>query len=100
MIVGTEKGNVKIYNFPLISKNFDEFNAHHGEVTQIAVSPDSKFVFTGGSDGNIFVYSVTDYINENEIFKPTAQEEKKLMEKEYKNLIVDEALADVVLIKR
>lgn len=56
-------------------------------------------MFTGGSDGSIFVYSVTDYINETEIFKPTVQEEKKLQEKEYKNLIVDEALADVVLIK-
>jgi len=44
----------------------------------VLISPDSKFVFTGGADGTIFVYSVTDYINETEVFKPTAQEEKKL----------------------
>lgn len=46
------------------------------------------------------VYSVTDYINEIEMFKPSPSEEKKLLGKEYKNLIVDEGLADVVLIKR
>lgn len=46
------------------------------------------------------IYSVTDYINETEIFKPTPNEEKKLQDKEYKNLIVDERLADVVLIQR
>ena len=76
--MGTEKGNVKVYNYPLINKNFDEFNAHHGEVTQVIVSPDSKFVFTSGNDGTVFVYSVTEYINETDIYKPTAQEEKKI----------------------
>ena len=64
----------------------------------MVVSPDSKFVFTGGVDGAVMIYSVTDYINENDIFKPTPNEEKKLQDKEYKNLIVDERLADVVLI--
>lgn len=64
------------------------------------VSPDSKFVFSGGNDGSIFIYGVTEYLNEVEVYKPTAQEEKKLEAKEFKNLIVDEALADVVLIKR
>ncbi len=99
LIVGTEKGNIKVYNYPLISKNFEEFNAHHGEVTQVVVSPDSKYVFTTGTDGTIFVYSVTEYLNETEIYKPTALEEKKMLDKEFKNLIVDEGLADVVLIK-
>ena len=46
------------------------------------------------------VYSVTDYVNENEIFKLSQQEEKKMKDKEFKNFIVDEGLADVVLIKR
>ena len=32
-VVGTERGNIKVYNFPLINWNFDEFNSHHGEVT-------------------------------------------------------------------
>ncbi len=32
-IVGTEKGNIKVYNYPLINRHFDEFNSHHGEVT-------------------------------------------------------------------
>lgn len=64
------------------------------------MSPDAKFVFTGGSDGSVFIYSVTEFSSETEIYKPSASEEKKLESKEYRNLIVDEQLADVVLIKR
>jgi len=41
-------------------------------VTQVCVSPDAKFVFTGGIDGSIFIYSVTEYTNETEIYKLSA----------------------------
>ena len=99
LVVGTEWGNVKVYGYPLLTWPFDELTAHCGEVTQVCVSPDAKFVFTGGSDGAVFIYSVTEYANETEVFKPTVQEEKKLEAREYRNLIVDENLADVVLIK-
>jgi WD40 repeat protein len=100
LIVGTEKGNIKVYNYPLLNRAFEEFNAHYGEVTSIVVSPDAKYIISGGNDGSIFIYGVSEYSSETEIFKPTALEEKKMEAKDFKNLIVDDALADVVLIKR
>jgi len=48
---------------------FDTFNAHLGEVTRILVSPDGRYVFSAGADGSIFVYSVTEYANDQTIVK-------------------------------
>lgn len=41
---------------------FDSFNAHIGEVSQIIISPDGRYVFSAGSDGSIFIYSVLSLI--------------------------------------
>lgn len=100
LITGTERGNIKVYNFPLSGRPFEEFNVHYGDVSQITVSPDSKFVFSAGTDGSIFIYSVTEYLNELEIYKPSAEDDKIVKENEFKNFIVDEELADVAMIKR
>lgn len=97
IIAGTERGNMKVYGLPLASKQFDEFPAHFGEVAQIMVSPDSRFVFSAGDDGNIFIYSVTEFQNETEVFKV---DDQKKAETQYKDMIVDEGLADIVLIAR
>lgn len=48
---------------------FDTFNAHLGEVTKVLVSPDGRYVFSAGADGTVFVYSVTEYANEQTIVK-------------------------------
>ena len=48
---------------------FDSFNAHLGDVTKIIASPDGRFVFSAGSDGTVFVYSVTEYGNESTLLK-------------------------------
>lgn len=36
---------------PLYHTEYDEFTAHYGEITQVVVSPDSKYIFTAGNDG-------------------------------------------------
>lgn len=72
MIVGTDKGQIKVYGMPSSSYAnlaFDSFNAHIGEVVKIMCSPDGRFVFSAGADGTIFVYSVTEYASEGLIYK-------------------------------
>ena len=76
IVAGTEKGLVKIYNYPLLGKSFDKFSAHAGEITNIVVSPDGKQVITAGSDGGIFVFSITEYQNEHEVFRKSGDEEE------------------------
>ena len=95
---GTERGNIKVYNSPLGCRPFDEFNAHSREVSQICVSPDARFVFTAGIDGTVFIYGVTEYWTEGEMYK---DKEEKANNAQFQNrdLIVDEELAGIVLIK-
>lgn len=72
LIVGTDRGQLKVFGMPPnLSQDmcFDTFNAHLGEVTRILVSPDGRYVFSAGADGTIFVYSVTEYANDQTIVK-------------------------------
>jgi WD40 repeat protein len=72
IIVGTERGQIKVFAMPPLLHQemaFDTFNAHLGEVVKIIASPDGRYVFSAGADGSIFVYSVTEYINEATILK-------------------------------
>mmetsp|Transcript_11207 Transcript_11207/g.11269 ORF Transcript_11207/g.11269 Transcript_11207/m.11269 type:complete len:231 (+) Transcript_11207:1709-2401(+) len=74
LIVGTDKGQLKVTSLPpgLYSDvEFDSFNAHAypSEVVKIVTSPDGRYVFSAGSDGVIFVYSVTEMANESALFK-------------------------------
>lgn len=63
---------------PLLNTAFDEFWAHYGEITQVIISPDAKYAFTTGRDGCIFVFSITEYLNEHELYKPIGIEEEKM----------------------
>jgi len=92
--------NFIVYNIPLLQDAFEEFFAHSGEVTQIMVSPDSKFVFSTGVDGTVFVFSVHEYLNEHENFKPLEIEDEKIQAEDFTSMIVDKALADIVLVKK
>lgn len=91
---------MKVYNIPLLEQAFDEFFAHSGEVTQVTVSPDAKFIFTTGTDGTVFIFSVHEYLNEHEHFKPIGMEEEKIQTEDFTSMIVDKALADIVLVKK
>ena len=63
------------------------------------VSPDARFVFTAGVDGTVFIYGVTEYETEGEVFKD--EEERAGNTQLYnRDMIVDEELAKIVLIRR
>lgn len=64
------------------------------------MSPDGKYAFSAGIDGTIFVFSVTEYLNEHELYKPIGIEEDKMQTEDFTSIIVDEALADIVLVKK
>ena len=72
LIVGTDRGQVKVFAKPphlSTETPLDSFNAHLGEVTNILVSADGRYVFSAGQDGTVFVYSVTEYANEHTVLK-------------------------------
>jgi len=39
-------------------------NLHHGEVTRLLLSPDGKYLISGGADGTIFVMTMSDLASE------------------------------------
>jgi len=40
----------------------DQLTAHAGEVTKLILSPDSRFLFSAGTDGSLFIYQVSEQI--------------------------------------
>jgi WD40 repeat protein len=46
-------------------QNFNESDTvipvHAGELTHMVLSSDGKYLFTGGSDGNIFIFGVKNF---------------------------------------
>jgi len=42
----------------------NRLNLHHGEVTKILLSPDGKYLISGGADGTIFVMTMADLSSE------------------------------------
>ena len=72
LVVGTDRGGVRIFNVPLSEALFDEFSVHYGELTNLLSSPDGQFVFSAGVDGSLFVYSVTEYADEKNMLKSSA----------------------------
>ena len=75
---------------------------HAGEVTKIILSPDNRFLFSAGTDGSLFIFQIGEQSILTESIKgqvalSTGEEEKI---DEMINSIVDEALADIVLVKK
>lgn len=78
---------------------------HQGEITKIRSSPDGRFVFTCGSDGAIFVYQVSEISQDGGIYSSKTDGEaiEALDDVEKLNpkaMVIDENLADVVLVAR
>lgn len=72
LVVGTDRGQIKVYGTPPFlhtESPFDSFNSHNGEVVKILSSPDGRYVFSAGSDGTLFIYSVTELANETTAMK-------------------------------
>ena len=61
--VSTSKGAIKVLGVPPKLKDTKEYThqhivAHQGEALHIKAAEDGFYAFSGGSDGNIFVYKV------------------------------------------
>ena len=73
LLVGTDRGEVKVFSPNYLTHpsdaHFDSFSVHLGETIKLLSSPDGRFVFSAGSDGSLFVFSVTEYANEQTILK-------------------------------
>ena len=76
IIFGTSEGSIRICIWPIpnFSKkgqvdhpHYTEKFLHCGKVTQLIVSTDYKFLYSCGSDGSIFVSSLTSFCNDNEV---------------------------------
>ena len=73
----------------------------------MVITPDNRTLFTTGTDGCIFIYQITEQmLNPKDwSFKPVIQSDdaqtgKKDKNKDPRLLIVDDGLADIVLVKK
>lgn len=78
---------------------------HQGEVTKIRCSPDGRYVFSVGSDGSVFVFQVSEISQEGQVYSSkTGGEAREAIEDvdkiNSKATVVDENLADVVMVAR
>lgn len=115
IVTGTDKGNLLIFAYPFYDRILDQISAHQGEVTKIIISPDNRFLFSAGSDGTLFIYQIGEQnmILENMMMSAGGVKNNQLMQQmlddnmssqqqldDMVNSIVDEALADIVLVKK
>ena len=66
ILVGTEHGQLQMLSTTpaFLGVPMSRFNLHHGEVSRILLSPDGKYLISGGADGTIFVMTMTDLASE------------------------------------
>ena len=98
--VGTADGKVALYSKKIDSEidpvplaNFDMIHSHSNKVNFIFFSRDTNLLFSGGEDGNIFIYAVYEYPDGEE----ATFDENRIMSMGQINSILDEGLGDHVL---
>ena len=98
--VGTSDGKVALYSKkideeenPTPLPNFDIIQSHSNKVNFIFFSRDTNLLFSGGEDGNIFVYAVYEYPDG----ECATFDENRVMAMGQINSILDEGLGDHVL---
>ena len=82
--------------------------AHFGPITHMVITPDNRTLFTTGIDGSIFIYQITEQMfnPRDGTFKPVThseentQSDKKEKNKDARLKVVDDDLADIVLVKK
>ena len=125
IIAGTDKGNIQIFAYPLAvelplqSPLLDQITAHAGEITKIILSPDNRFLFSAGTDGSLFIFSVGEQqltfdkhgqlISNSTTAVASGHDDDKMVHDgagsggpsdSNSHQIVDEALADIVLVRK
>lgn len=87
LVAGCKAGNLH-----LIKENtsiVQTIAVHSGSITKLLASPDGRYLFSSGEDGSVYIYLVTE-----------AMENQLRDEADTATLIVDEQLADIVLIRK
>ena len=56
--MGTSQGEVKCLLHPYAEKGVTRALSHKGNVTKLVSTQDSRFLFSAGEDGTLFVYQV------------------------------------------
>ena len=98
LIVGTETGKIFLYNNNIIQneniEKFDVLYPHNKKVNFLYYVRDLNLLFSAGEDGNIFIYCVYEY-PDNDILNN--DENNKITINNQLNTILDEGLGDNVL---
>jgi WD40 repeat protein len=55
-----------IFQNPFQERVIEKINAHAGEITKIILSPDNRFLFSAGTDGTLFIFSVSEQLISND----------------------------------
>lgn len=96
LATGSEDGVVSLYPYPLASsegKSWESIKSHRSAVTSILYSRDTNLIFTGGEDGNIFIYCIYELPDGENI----AFDDNKINNLNQLTNILDEGLGDNVL---
>ena len=56
--MGTSQGEVKCLVHPYSDKGITRALSHKGNVTKLVSTQDSRFLFSAGEDGTLFIYQV------------------------------------------
>lgn len=56
--MGTSQGEVKCQLHPYADKGITRALSHKGNVTKLVRTKDSRFLFSAGEDGTLFIYKV------------------------------------------
>ena len=98
--VGTIDGKVALYSKKIDSEQepkeipcFDSVQSHSNRVNFIFFSRDTNLLFSGGEDGNIFIYAVYEYPDG----EAATFDENRIVSMGQINSILDEGLGDHVL---
>mmetsp|Transcript_14739 Transcript_14739/g.19982 ORF Transcript_14739/g.19982 Transcript_14739/m.19982 type:complete len:83 (+) Transcript_14739:33-281(+) len=61
--LGSSTGEIKMLLHPYVDKGVSRFLSHKGNVTKLISSQDSRFLFSAGEDGTLFMYQIEEEKN-------------------------------------
>ena len=96
--VSNDRGQIAIYDYPIAtgSKEVSIFNVHNEGISKLRLSAEGRYLFSCGGDGKIAIF-IAEYDKQKYLFQKEAGKDEKKSDSLF-NLIVDEQLADIVLI--
>jgi cilia- and flagella-associated protein 57 len=69
LVLATNTGYLKVFKQTYFNKEpYQNLKVHNGGVCKVKLSPNGRYIFTGGEDGTIFVFQVKN-IDKNEFLE-------------------------------